>query len=85
MRRSVATPKNPVVSLVGDGKPPLILYAEHIVGHGEKLFAAMCEAGQEGIIAKTIDGKMPSFFAYLVYSCLILLPILAATVWLFLT
>ncbi len=44
-----------LASLVGDGKPPFILYAEHIVGHGEKLFAAMCEAGQEGIISKKAD------------------------------
>src|SRR4051812_34327347 len=44
-----------LASLVGDGKPPAILYAEHIVGHGEKLFDAMCEAGQEGIISKRAD------------------------------
>ncbi|HEX4736455.1 MAG TPA: DNA ligase D [Allosphingosinicella sp.] len=44
-----------LASLVGDGKPPTILYAEHIVGHGEKLFDAMCEAGQEGIISKRAD------------------------------
>jgi bifunctional non-homologous end joining protein LigD len=42
-------------SLIDDGLPPTILYAEHIVGHGEKLFAAMCEAGQEGIISKRAD------------------------------
>jgi bifunctional non-homologous end joining protein LigD len=41
--------------LVGDGRPPALLYAEHIVGQGEKLFAAMCEAGQEGIISKKAD------------------------------
>ena len=34
---------------------PLILYADHIVGQGEKLFDAMCEAGQEGIISKRAD------------------------------
>jgi bifunctional non-homologous end joining protein LigD len=44
-----------LASLVGDGRPPAILYADHIVGHGEKLFAAMCEAGQEGIISKRAD------------------------------
>ncbi|MDB5690945.1 MAG: ligD [Alphaproteobacteria bacterium] len=44
-----------LAALVGDGRPPAILYAEHIVGHGEKLFAAMCEAGQEGIISKRAD------------------------------
>jgi Na+/H+ antiporter NhaD/arsenite permease-like protein len=35
-------------------------------------------------IAESTGIKMPSFFGYVVYSCLILLPILAATVWLFL-
>jgi bifunctional non-homologous end joining protein LigD len=44
-----------LASLVGDGRPPTILYAEHIVGQGEKLFEAMCEAGQEGIISKRAD------------------------------
>jgi bifunctional non-homologous end joining protein LigD len=47
--------KGRLASLVGDGLPPTILYAEHIVGHGEKLFEAMCEAGQEGIISKRAD------------------------------
>ena len=47
--------KGRLASLVGEGKPPTILYAEHIVGHGEKLFDAMCEAGQEGIISKRAD------------------------------
>ncbi|MGA9582502.1 MAG: DNA ligase D [Allosphingosinicella sp.] len=44
-----------LASLIGDGMPPTILYAEHIVGHGEKLFDAMCDAGQEGIISKRAD------------------------------
>jgi bifunctional non-homologous end joining protein LigD len=44
-----------LASLVGDGRPPVLLYAQHIVGHGEKLFAAMCEAGQEGIISKKAE------------------------------
>jgi Na+/H+ antiporter NhaD/arsenite permease-like protein len=35
-------------------------------------------------IAESTGIKMPSFFGYVVYSCLILLPILAAMVWLFL-
>jgi bifunctional non-homologous end joining protein LigD len=47
--------KGRLASLVGDGRPPTILYAEHIVGHGEKLFDAMCGAGQEGIISKRAD------------------------------
>ena len=44
-----------LASLVGDGRPPFILYAQHIVGQGEKLFEAMCAAGQEGIISKKAD------------------------------
>src|SRR3954470_22817709 len=44
-----------LASLIGEGKPPFILYAEHIVGQGEALFDAMCEAGQEGIISKRAD------------------------------
>jgi bifunctional non-homologous end joining protein LigD len=47
--------KQRLASLVSDGKPPFILYAEHIVGKGEQLFDAMCEAGQEGIISKRAD------------------------------
>jgi Na+/H+ antiporter NhaD/arsenite permease-like protein len=35
-------------------------------------------------IAESADVKMPSFFGYMIYSFLILLPILALTVWLFL-
>ncbi|WP_114953759.1 DNA ligase D [Sphingosinicella terrae] len=42
-------------ALIGDGLPPYILYADHIVGQGEKLLEAMCEAGQEGIISKRAD------------------------------
>ena len=47
--------KQRLASLLGDGRPPFLLYAEHIVGSGEKLFDAMCEAGQEGIISKKAD------------------------------
>jgi bifunctional non-homologous end joining protein LigD len=44
-----------LASLLGEGRPPVIVYAEHIIGQGEKLFEAMCEAGQEGIISKKAD------------------------------
>jgi bifunctional non-homologous end joining protein LigD len=44
-----------LATLLGPGRPPAILYADHIVGHGEKLFEAMCGAGQEGIISKRAD------------------------------
>ncbi len=32
-----------------------IQYSEHVRGNGEKVFQAMCKAGQEGIIAKQAD------------------------------
>ncbi|HYD12269.1 MAG TPA: DNA ligase D [Allosphingosinicella sp.] len=47
--------KQRLASLVGKGQPPFILYADHILGKGEQLFDAMCEAGQEGIISKKAD------------------------------
>jgi bifunctional non-homologous end joining protein LigD len=47
--------KQRLASLLGKGKPPFILYADHIVGAGEKLFDAMCKAGGEGIISKKAD------------------------------
>ena len=34
---------------------PVIHYADHVVGAGEKLFDAMCKARQEGIISKKAD------------------------------
>ncbi len=34
---------------------PVIHFADHVVGAGEKLFDAMCKAGQEGIISKKAD------------------------------
>jgi bifunctional non-homologous end joining protein LigD len=47
--------KGRLAALLGEGQPPEILYAEHIVGQGEKLFEAMCAAAQEGIISKKAD------------------------------
>ncbi len=41
-------------ALLGDAQPPIHV-ADHVIGAGEKLFAAMCKAKQEGIIAKRID------------------------------
>ena len=37
------------------GAAPPVVVADHVIGAGEKLFAAMCAAGQEGVIAKRID------------------------------
>ncbi len=47
--------KQRLAALLGDGAPPFILYADHVVGKGEQLFEAMCDAGQEGIISKKAD------------------------------
>jgi bifunctional non-homologous end joining protein LigD len=47
--------KQRLAALVGEGRPPFILYADHIIGKGEQLLDAMCQAGQEGIIAKKAD------------------------------
>ena len=52
--------KQRLAALVGEGRPPFILYADHILGKGERLFAAMCEAGQEGIISKKADAPYRS-------------------------
>jgi len=35
------------------GRP--VFVADHVIGAGEKLYEAMCKAGQEGIIAKRVD------------------------------
>jgi bifunctional non-homologous end joining protein LigD len=52
--------KGRLATLLGPGKPPAILYADHIVGRGEELYNAMCEAGQEGIISKRADAPYRS-------------------------
>ncbi len=52
--------KQRLASLLGEGKPPFLLYADHVVGHGEKLFDAVCDAGGEGIIAKKADAPYRS-------------------------
>jgi bifunctional non-homologous end joining protein LigD len=49
-----------LATLLGAGQPPVLLYAEHIVGHGDELYRAMCEAGQEGIISKRADAPYRS-------------------------
>ena len=42
-------------ALLGTAQPPIHV-ADHVIGSGEKLYRSMCDAGQEGIISKTIDG-----------------------------
>ncbi|MBY8337600.1 DNA ligase D [Alteriqipengyuania sp. NZ-12B] len=46
--------KERLEALLRDAEPPIHV-ADHIIGAGEKLYARMCDAGQEGIIAKRID------------------------------
>ena len=48
--------KERLEALLATAEPPIFV-ADHIIGAGEKLFEAMCDAGQEGIISKRIDGK----------------------------
>lgn len=46
--------KERLEALLGHAEAPLHV-ADHIIGAGEALFKAMCDAGQEGVIAKRID------------------------------
>lgn len=46
--------KERLEALMAQAQPPLHV-AQHVIGAGEKLFGAMCQAGQEGIIAKRVD------------------------------
>ena len=48
--------KERLEALLAEAQPPIHV-ADHVIGSGEKLFAAMCAAGQEGIIAKKIDAS----------------------------
>jgi bifunctional non-homologous end joining protein LigD len=51
--------KERLEALLAEATPP-IHYAEHVIGAGEKLYRAMCDAGQEGIISKRIDAPYRS-------------------------
>ncbi len=46
--------KERLEALLATAEPPVHI-ADHVIGAGEKLFTAMCSAGQEGIIAKKMD------------------------------
>lgn len=48
--------KERLEALLATAEPPIHV-ADHVVGSGEKLYRAMCDAGQEGIISKRIDAK----------------------------
>ncbi|MGI8942973.1 MAG: DNA ligase D [Qipengyuania sp.] len=47
--------KERLEALLDTADPPIHI-ADHVVGAGEKLYRTMCDANQEGIISKTIDG-----------------------------
>ena len=47
--------KERLEALLATAQPPIHV-ADHILGAGETLYRAMCDAGQEGIISKTVDG-----------------------------
>lgn len=46
--------KERLEALLRDARPPIAV-ADHVIGAGEKLYAAMCGAAQEGIISKRAD------------------------------
>lgn len=46
--------KERLEALLHSAQPP-VRYADHVIGAGEKLFRAVCAAGQEGIISKRAD------------------------------
>lgn len=46
--------KERLEALLRDAQPPIAV-ADHVIGAGEKLYSAMCGAGQEGIISKRAD------------------------------
>lgn len=51
--------KERLEALLRAAQPPVHV-AEHVLGAGEKLYRAMCDAGQEGIICKRIDAPYRS-------------------------
>ena len=48
--------KERLEAVLGAAQPPVFV-ADHVIGAGEKLYQTMCNAGLEGIISKTIDGR----------------------------
>lgn len=51
--------KERLEALLAAAQPPIHV-ADHVIGAGEKLYRAMCAAGQEGIISKRIDARYQS-------------------------
>lgn len=51
--------KERLEALLRDAEPPIHV-ADHVIGAGEKLYRAMCQAKQEGIISKAVDAPYRS-------------------------
>ena len=51
--------KERLEALLARAEPPIHV-ADHLIGAGEKLYRSLCDAGQEGIIAKRIDAPYRS-------------------------
>ena len=58
-RRPNIERKERLEALLANAKPPIHV-ADHVIGAGEALYRAMCDAGQEGIISKRIDAPYRS-------------------------
>jgi len=46
-------------ALLQEAQPPIHV-ADYVIGAGEKLYRAMCDAGQEGVISKRVDAPYSS-------------------------
>lgn len=40
-----------------EGADPILAYSQHVVGHGDEVFAASAKQGMEGIISKHVGGR----------------------------
>ncbi len=43
-----------------EGSDPILAYSQHIVGHGDEVFAASAKQGMEGIISKNVSARYSS-------------------------
>ena len=57
--RPLTERKAALAALLAGVAPPLV-YAEHVRGGGERMFAALCGAGYEGVVSKRADGRYRS-------------------------
>ncbi len=55
-KRSLLDRKARLATLLEGVAPPLH-YAEHVRGGGERMFAALCQAGYEGVVSKKADSR----------------------------